>query len=57
MLIPKDESEDEQYVNTSPAIQHQIPIQNSSSFEEISSVTHTESFSVENTAFSPVSNT
>ncbi|GFS75891.1 protein C21orf2 [Trichonephila clavipes] len=49
MLIPKDDS-----AETSPVISRRVNMKNSPSFEEISSVTHTESFSVENTAFSPV---
>ncbi|KAG8197121.1 hypothetical protein JTE90_011284 [Oedothorax gibbosus] len=53
MLISKDEEEEE---DLAPAAfeQQQVTIQSSASYEEISSVSHTESFSVENTAFSPV---
>ncbi|CAL1276045.1 unnamed protein product [Larinioides sclopetarius] len=50
MLLPKDDN-----IETSPVNSQHVPIQSSSSYEEISSVSHTESFSVENTAFgSPV---
>ncbi|GIY51526.1 hypothetical protein CDAR_251701 [Caerostris darwini] len=49
MLLPNDDNEE-----TIPVVSQQVIVRNSASFEEISSVTHTESFSVENTAFSPV---
>lgn len=50
VLISNDEEEDLIPVSA----EQQVTIQSSTSFEEISSVSHTESFSVENTAFSPV---
>ncbi|XP_035213297.1 cilia- and flagella-associated protein 410-like [Stegodyphus dumicola] len=54
LLLPKEESSTPQTTYVSqppPQTSHAVPT--SSSFEEISSVTHTESFSIESSAFSP----